>query len=372
MSFEIKALDLKGNKKDLKSFVSVPWDIYGNEPNWVPPLRISVEELFAKKHPFHQAASVQGFLAVRNGKAIGRILAVDNEAYKKFHEEQVGFFGFYECINDQEVSDALFDKVHTWLKERGLTKVVGPVSPSTNYECGLLVDGFETDPYIMMTHNPKFYPELIEKKGYEKAKDLLAFNIDLSFEMPRAMVRVSDRVEKSNRITYRAVEKSNWDRDVNLLLEIYNSAWEKNWGFVPMSEDEFREIANGMKMIVDENIAYIAFVGDDPAGFIIALPDYHQVFKKIPNGKLLPTGIFKLLFGKKNITRYRVLTLGLKPKYRQLGLASLLIKKTHEMSGAYKEAEMSWVLEDNTNMIKPIERIGGAVHKTYRIYQQDL
>ena len=362
-------------KKDLKNFINVPWDIYKKDETWVPPLKISVKEMLAPNHPFYETADTKGFLATRDGKVVGRIFAVIPHEHNKFHEEKVGFWGFFESIEDESVARELLKTAEAWIKERGMETVRGPMCPSTNYECGLLVEGYEDSPQIMMTYNPKWYADFFEQEGYAKAKDLLAYNIDLSFEMPELIVKISERAEKSHKITYRPINMKKWDEEIRLMLEIYNSAWEKNWGFIPMTEKEFLHTANDLKMVVDPNLIIFVEVAGDPAGFIVTLPDYNQIFKMIPNGKLFPTGILKLLTQKKKINRVRTLTVGIKEKYRKLGLASLLYHKSHQYlkhETPYQFCEMSWILEDNLNMNKPLLLMGAKPYKKYRIYEKRI
>lgn len=371
MNVEIKEVV---DKQSFKKFINLPWKVYKEDNTWVPPLKIAVKDLFSPKHPFHETSKVKIFVAEKAGEIKGRIVTIINEAHNKYWEEKIGFWGFFETVNDENVASSLLTFAENWLRSQGMKKVRGPVNPSTNYECGLLVKGHDDSPQIMMTYNPEYYQTLIEKQGYEKAKDLLAYQINLDFQMPEKILSASRRVEKSNRITYRSLNKKNWDHEVQTMLKIYNSAWEKNWGFIPMSEKEFIHTANDLKQVVDEKLIMYALVNGEEAGFIVVLPDYNQVFKRIPNGRLFPTGIFKLLTGKRHIKRVRVITMGVKEQYRKLGLASLLYHKMHEnlKEIGYKEAEMSWILEDNLNMNKPLQVMGAKPYKTYRIFEKSL
>lgn len=370
----IQVVEVK-NKNQLKAFIDLPWQLYAKDKHWVPPLKLAVKEILNKKHPFYENSEIKLFLAIKQGHYVGRIAAVINDNHNDFHSEKCGFFGFFEAIEDHEVAKALFQKAEAWLKKHNMKEMRGPMNPSTNYECGLLVDGFDDDPQIMMTYNKPYYQNLIANSGFKKAKDLLAYKLPGSVEIPPLLKRVAQRAEKSHRIVCRPINKANWDKEVDLMLSIYNDAWEKNWGFVPMTENEFRHMGSEMKQIAEPNLILIAEVNGDPAGFIVALPDYNQVFKKIPNGKLLPFGIFKLLFGKKAITRTRVITLGVKEKYRALGLASILIEKCRNNIaelGKVNEIEQSWVLEDNEPMNKPLRLLKADPYKRYRIFEKQL
>ena len=360
------------SKKDLNNFIDLPWKIYQNDPNWVPPLKLAIKELFKPKHPFYEVGELQCFLAYNNNVIVGRIAAIINNAHNKFWDDKIGFWGFFESVDEEEVTGSLITAAESWLKKKGMEKFRGPVNPSTNYECGLLVDGLKDSPQIMMTYNPPYYESHLSKLGYQKIKDLLAYQIDLSFKMPEKITRIAARIEKSKKVTYRFISKKKWDQEVSLMLEIYNKAWEKNWGFIPMTNNEFIHTANDLKNVVDENLIMFVLVDGKEAGFIVCLPDYNQVFKNIPNGKLFPYGIFKLLNAKKYIKRVRVITLGVMEKYRRMGLETLLYQKMHEQLKAHKfeEAEMSWILEDNLNMNKPLITMGAKPYKTYRIFEK--
>lgn len=362
-------------KTDLKNFLDLPWKIYSKDPLWVPPLKLALNDLFSKKHPFYETSEMKSWLLWENKEIKGRISAIINHDYNKFHNENCGFFGFFETAdNSPEITKALFDTVENYFLEKNIKTIHGPVNPSTNYECGLLVKGTQDPPQIMMTYNPMEYQSLFEKAGYTKEKDLIAFNLPIDRPLPETIAKIAERIEKSENITYRVLNKADWDNEVDRMHEIYNDAWEKNWGFVPMTKKEFYHTAKDLKSVVEEDLIIFAEVNKEVAGFIIGLPDFNQIFKTIPSGKLLPTGIFKLLFGKKKINRCRVLTLGLKQKFRNRGLEAILIKKIQEMAikKGLKEAELSWILEDNIKMIKPIERLGGEPYKTYRIYKKEL
>lgn len=359
---------------ELRRFINVPWLIYKNDPNWVPPLKMAVHDLFKPNHPFYETGVVESWIAVDNGKDVGRISAVDCQSHNKFHDEKTGFFGFFEAAS-KEAADKLFATAEDWLKGRGMDTVRGPFSPSTNYECGLLVDGFDDPPQIMMPYNRQDYLTMIEAQGYAKAKDLLAYQADTNFQMPEVIKKIAARTEKRSKITYRMISKKTWARDVDQMLEIYNDAWEKNWGFIPMTENEFRHTAKDLKSVADERLILFADVDGEPAGFIVTLPDFNQVLKKIPDGKLFPFGIFKLLTNMKKINRVRVITLGVKAKFRNIGLGPLLYQKAQDIvinQTGYKEVEMSWVLEDNKDMNKPILMMGAKPYKRYRLFEKSL
>lgn len=375
MALVFEKIDVLNNKSQRKRFIDFQFSLYKKDPHWVPQLRMEIEKMLEPKHPFYPSSECGFWMAVRDGKDVGRIMAVINNRYNEFHKTSEGHYGFFEAIDDQEVISGLFDSAKEWLKSQGMNKMVGPFNLSTNYESGSLVDGYNERPVLMMTYNPEYYNTNLEKLGFKKAKDLLAYHMKLDFEMPEVIQKIAKRAEASNKITYRTINKKDWDNEVNLMYEIYNDAWEDNWGFVPMTREEFDATAEGLKMIADENLILFALVDGEAAGFIVTLPDFNQVLHKIPNGKLLPFGIFKVLMKNKYIDTVRVPTMGVKAKYRKLGLASILYQRCHQNLLKYKNykfVEMSWILEDNINMNKPLIRMGATPYRTYRIYQKDI
>jgi GNAT superfamily N-acetyltransferase len=362
------------SKKDLKEFLDLPFDLYKNSKYWIPPLRLAMKEFFEPKHPFYEVGTITSWIAKKDNKVVGRISAITNSAYEKTYGEKCGFFGFYECINDESISKALFETAENYLKNLGMTKIKGPVSPSTNYECGTLIEGYEMSPYAMMTYNPPYHKNFIENQGYGKSMDLLAYHLPVDFNMPESIKRIAEKIQKKENISFRKVNKKNWDHEVKIMKDIYNQAWEDNWGFVPMTDREFNATCEGLKYIISEDYVQFAMVDGKEAGFIGCIPDLNQVLKHMPTGRLLPTGIFKLLNKKKYITQIRVLTLGILPKYRNLGLPSLLFMKAQELAKkeGLKDSEMGWVLENNLAMNKPILKMGGTPYKTYRIFEKTL
>ncbi|CBW26085.1 conserved hypothetical protein [Halobacteriovorax marinus SJ] len=374
MSVQIEEVDVLRNKKDRKRFIDLQWKLYKGDPVWVPQLKLSLNEQFSPKHPFYKTAEIKSWMAVKDGKDVGRIQAIINHKHNEFHDENIGFYGFFESIEDEEVFKSLFQAAEEYIKAQGKSEIRGPANPSTNYTVGTLIDGFSDDPQIMMTYNNPYHQKLTESLGYSKSKDLLAYQLDLNFQMPEIIEKISARAEKSNKITYRKVNMKDWKNETEILWDIYNDAWEKNWGFIPMLREEWEHTCKDMKSILDPNLILICEVAGEPAGFIVALPDINQAFKQVPNGKLLPFGIFKLLNAKKYMTRMRVLTMGVKSKYRKLGLESILYTKTKKLGldAGYNEVEMSWILEDNLNMNKPLLRMGAKPYKTYRIFSKNL
>ncbi len=360
---------------DKRTFINLPWTIYKGDPNWVPPLKMAIKDQLNPKHPFYETGETQCFLAKKDHDVVGRIMAIEPKSYNEFQDSNVGFFGFYECTKDLEVSKALFDAAEKWCKDRGLEQIMGPINLSTNYESGLLVKGFDDPPQVMMTYNPKYYLKHMEERGLQKEIDLLAYEVDYPVTMPEVIIKISERAEKRNGIVFRQLDKKNFDREVQIMLDIYNDAWEKNWGFVPMTKKEWEHTAKDLKAIIDERLVVFAEVEGEPAGFIVGLADLNQVFKEIPNGSLFPTGLFKLLTFKKRVNRMRVPTMGVKKKFRRIGLETMLYRKCQmnaEEAGIYRKCEASWILEDNINMNRPLIKMGFDAYKTYRIYKKEL
>lgn len=367
------------DKRGLKTFVDLPWSIYNSKdhPQWVPPLKLAVyETLDTKKNPFYKRADIQLFLVEKNGKPVGRIAAIENRAHNEFHNDKVGFYGFFECIEDQEATNVLFDAAAEWLKKRGLAAMRGPMNPSTNHECGLLVRGQSQHPTIMTTWNPKYYETLHDQAGLKGVKDLVAYAIATTkaVSLPEKVVKYAEKIKSDSKMTFRDFDMKNFARDVDICYDIYNSAWEKNWGFFPMTREEFVHMAKDMKMVLNPHFAFIAEVEGKPAGFMLALPDFNHIFKRIPNGKLFPTGIFKLLIGKHMLKSVRILTLGVKPEFRGSGIFAAFTHESFVRAQKYKllGGEASWILEDNEAMNKPWKDLGAPLYRRWRIYERSL
>lgn len=368
----IKPLNF-ARKKDRLSFINVLWNLYDSKTTaWAPPLKIGLEDLLKPRHPFYETSEIKAWVAIKDKKPIARIMAIINHRYNDYHNQSVGFIGFFDFPNDLDIAQKLINHAEKFFMESGIDKIIGPVNPSTNYECGLLIKGFEDPPQIMMPYNHAYYDDIYSSLGFKKAKDLLAYQFMVDKGMPEVIQKIAKRTEVSQKVNFREVSFKNWDRDINIILNIYNEAWEKNWGFVPMTDKEFFHMAREMKQILDPKLALIANVNDEPAGFILTLPDYNQLFKLISNGKLLPWGLVTLLTQTKKINRVRTLTLGVREKFRRKGLETLLYLKSWEAAKArgMQEAEFSWVLEDNEAMNRPILKMGATPYKTYRLYEK--
>jgi GNAT superfamily N-acetyltransferase len=363
-------------RADLERFLRLPWRIYAGDPNWVPPLLSDMRTaLDPQKHPFYAHADVALFLARRGRDVVGRIAAVVNRAHNEFHEDRLGFFGLFECIDDQGVADALLGTAEAWLRERGMTVVRGPMNFSTNEEVcspGVLIDGWHRPPALLMGHNPRYYAELITRADYVKSKDLLAYWLE-SEATPARLQRVYDRLLRDGRVKLRSLDVRRFDEEVAVVRDIYNSAWERNWGFVPMTAAELDFMARHLKPIVEPKLCSFAEVDGEAVGFVLGLPDYNVALKHV-NGRLLPFGFVKLLWYRRKIAHCRTITLGLKPGYRSRGLDGLLI--AHLFIEARKvgiwKGECSWILEDNWDMRRGLDRIGGMPDKTYRLFEKPL
>jgi GNAT superfamily N-acetyltransferase len=359
---------------DLKEFIKFPWQVYKGDHNWVPPLIVERKDfLDREKNPFFKHAEVEFFLAKNNGKIVGRIAGIVNHNHNEFHQEKAGFFGFFECIKDYDVAKALLDTVREWLQDKGMEIMRGPANFSSNEEWGFLLEGFGSPPVIMMSYNPPYYLEFMERYGMVKAKDIYAYFIDESLPTPERVVRIAENIKKKVGIKIRNVDLKDFGNEVQRIKEIYNSAWSKNWGFVPMTEEEFDRVAKDLKQIVDPHMVFIAEVKGKPSGFSLALPDFNQVLAKL-KGRLFPFGIFKLLWHTKvrnNIDGVRIITMGVIPEYQKRGIDTVFYAQTYNVGikRGYKWAEMSWVLEDNVLMNRMLELLGAKLYKKYRIYE---
>jgi hypothetical protein len=363
------------SRRDLKRFVDLPWHIYNakDHPHWIPPLRMTVYDALDRKKPFYKDAERELFLAVRDGKVVGRIAAIENRAHNRYHNDRVGFWGFLESIDDQEVVDRLFAAAAKWLANRGLQVMRGPVMPSTNYDCGLLVDGFDGDPKFMTPWNPPSYAMMVERAGQSRVKDLLAFFIpmnDGTFTLPESFEKLGARAQERSGMVFRDLDLSRWDQEIELCWEVYNHAWEDNWGFVPMTKEEFVVMAKDLKPLLIPEFTYMAEVGGKPAGFMLIVPDFNEVLKRIRTGRLFPTGLIRLLLAKKKLRTGRIMALGVKREYRNRLIFPLFVLESYRRGKAYgaKGAEASWILEDNELLLAPLRGLGIKEYRRWRLY----
>lgn len=366
------------NETEKIKFIKFPWKIYKGDDNWVPPLIFDVRNnLNTNKNPFFRHAKAEFWLAYKDGKPAGRISGIINHNHNKQYNDKTGFFGFFESIDDKDVSNRLFDTVGEFLRNEGMDTMRGPINLSTNDEVGLLIDGFDTPPVIMMTYNPKYYIDLIEHYGFEKAKDVYAYKTDKSITDNKPVMdklkRISDIVQKKENIKIRKIDIEDFENELLRVKEIYNNAWIENWGFVPMTDEEFTHIAKIFKQIIDKDLVYFAEVNGKPVGFSLALPDWNIVFKKL-NGRLFPFGIIKFLLNKRKIDRIRIITMGIMKEYHRKGIEAVFIKDTIliGIEKRYNKADISWILEDNIPMIQTAEKLDLIRYKTYRIYDKKV
>jgi len=366
-------------KRDLERFFDVADPIYAGDPNWVAPLRSDVAKVFQDENPFFRHGEMQLFVARRDRRDVGRIAAIVDRNHNEFHGEKVVFFGFYESIDDPQVAAALFEAAAVWGRERKMTILRGPANPTLNDECGLLVDGYDSPPVLMMTYNPPFYARLFEGQGLAKAKDLLAFWFPLEEKPLARLSRVAERFRKrESHIVVRNVSKGGLAKDLPKIREVYNEAWEKNWGFVPMTPEEMDFMAARLKPLLVEELLWLAEAPRpdgslEPIAFMLMLPDYNVAIAET-GGRLLPFGWLKFLLGTKKIKTVRVVTLGIKTTHRLSGIQSIMMADSLRflLKKGYTGAEVSWLLEDNELVIGSVRLWGGKLYKTYRMYEKPI
>jgi hypothetical protein len=367
-------------RRDLRHFVDLPWRLFDGRRflPWVPPLRATVyDALDRAKNPFYADADRELFLAWRDGRLVGRIAAIENRAHNRFHGDRTGFWGFFECVDDQTVADALFDAAAQWLSARGLDVMRGPMNPSTNYECGLLIDGFEHRPSFMTTWNPPYYATLCDRAQLTKAKDLVGYFIpmgDASWSLPPVFERLAERALEKSRVAFRDLDLRRFEQELEVCWDVYNAAWERNWGFVPMSKAEFVHMARDMKPLINPRYAFAADVDGRTVAFMLAVPDYSGVLQRIGNGRLFPTGALRLLLGKRAIHEWRVMALGLRRDYRARGILPLFAWEAFRRGRESGEqgAEASWILEDNEPMNRAMVAMGTRIYRRWRVYDRQI
>ncbi|MFZ5481896.1 MAG: N-acetyltransferase [Myxococcota bacterium] len=371
MSVEVRPVDLPGGAQTM---MQVWWDVYAGDPHWVPPLRFERKKFLDPKHnPYFKVADVQCFVAFRDGRPVGTISAQVDHGYQRV-EDKVGFFGFFEFPDDEGVARPLLDAALAWLRGKGMTRAMGPFNFNTNHECSVLVDGYDSDPLVMMIWNRPYYPAMYEKLGLAKAKDMLAYWMRNDGPVPPRIAALADRfLERHPEVKIRPMDKGDFENEVKRVHAIYNSAWEDNWGFVKMTDEEFWFMAHGVKEMIDPRYCFVAEIAGEAAAFSITLPDYNMVVKPM-NGRVLPFGWWHWLTMPKKIDQIRVFALGVHKKYQNLALGAPLYKATWDagVANKVKGAEASWILEDNTRMRGALEKLGAKVYKTYRIYGTPL
>lgn len=365
------------SKKQLKAFIDFKHDLFAGDANYVPDIFIAIRDMLTKgKHPSHEHIDFQLFMTYQDGKPCGRIAGIYNKNHNAYTGKKDGFFGFFDVINDYRAAEKLLNAAADFLSSKNVDNIIGPVDFSTNDPAGLLIEGFETPPSIMMTYAKPYYQDLLERYGFEKRMDLLAYWIGTD-AVPARMEALSDNIEarlKRSGVTFRTINMKNFKQDVNQIKDIYNRAWDKNWGFIPMTDKEFDYVAKDMKMAMDKDFVLVAEKNGKPIAFTLTMPNINEVMIDVKRGRLLPTGIFKLLFGKKKIKTLRVLTLGVLEEYRTLGIEVVLYVKLlrEARRKGYTGGEASWILEENTMMVRGLKNINGEVYKKYRLYEKTV
>ncbi|MFQ6092627.1 MAG: GNAT family N-acetyltransferase [bacterium] len=359
------------DKKGLRRFITFPWTVYKNDPYWVPPLISTHKDLFnPDRNPFYRHARVELFLARRDRMVVGRIASIVNDNHNSFHKDRVGFFGFFESLQDFGTAGGLLSAARDWLRAQGMDTMRGPMNFSTNEECGLLIDGFDSSPVFMMPYNPKYYVDFMDRFGLKKGRDLLAYFLTQENVPPDELQATLEKIKRRAGIRIRRLNMGDFEEEIRRVKEVYNSAWSRNWGFVPMTDEEIAHMARQLKKIIDPDLVLFAEIDGRPIGFSLALPDLNQALKRI-NGRLFPLGLFKLLWYSKKIDGVRVLTMGVIPEYQNKGIAAMFGVESFKVGvpKGYVWGEMSWVLEDNTLMRRALERMGAKIYKKYRIYE---
>ncbi|MCP4684724.1 MAG: N-acetyltransferase [bacterium] len=361
----------------LKAFITYPNKLYRDDPNYVTPLLAERKEFFDKKaNPFYRSARTQLFLAVRDGEVVGRIATCVSYRHNEYHQEQTGFFGFFDTPDDYEVAQTLLKVAMITLKKAGMDRMRGPLNFSTNHECGFLVDGFDSPPMVMMTYNYPYQVKLAEKFGLKKAMDLLAFSITAKTGIPPRLQSIVNRLKERSKVTMRQIDMSKFEEELAVVQQIYDSGWADNWGFVPMDKAEFAHMAKNLKQILDPRIVSIAEHEGRAIGFSLALPDINQALIRL-KGKLFPLGLLKLLWHTKvrsKIYQARMVIFGVVPDFQKRGIDSLMFTETFNRCTAvgYHTGEISWVLESNEMMCRAAEQMGAVPYKRYRIVEMPL
>ena len=359
----------------LRRFIDFPYRLYRGHPHWVPPLRLDMKtQLSPGKHPFYRHASHAFLLATHNGRDVGRMAVFHNRKHNQVYQVNVGMFGYLEMVDDTEVTAALMESARSWLKQFGATSIQGPYNPDINGSIGILMDAFDSPPMILMPYNLPYYAEHLERLGFGKVKDLWAYEMYASEGTPQRLINLVKKMEARGHFTIRTVNmKRFWD-EVELVKRIYNQAWAENWGSLWMDEEEYTHMAKNLKLVVDPDVTYFAEVDGQVVGLSISLPNINEALAHMPDGRLFPLGLFKLLWHKRRIASLRILILGVLQPYRRLGIDAALYLRTfiNGVAKGYQTGEASWILEDNAPMINALLKMGARKAKTYRIYGRPI
>ena len=359
----------------LRRFIDLPYRLYQHHPQWVPPLRLDIKaQLAHNKHPFFRHASHALFLAQHKGRDLGRIAVFHNRKHNQVYKTNIGMFGYLDMVDDVEVTGALLEAAATWLNQYQATHLQGPYSPDINGPVGILLDAFDSPPMMLMPYNFSYYPEHLKQLGFAKAKDVWAYHLRAGDPIPQRLLDFGRRMEERGRFTIRSLRMKNFWDEVALIKAIYNQAWAENWGALWMDDEEFGTIAKDLKLLIDPDLAYIAEVDGEVVGFSLSLPNINEALAHLPDGRLFPLGLPKLLWHKRRIRSLRAFILGVLRPYRRLGIDAAFYLRTFRtaLAKGYRLAEMSWILEDNVPMIHALQKMGARKAKTYRIYRRKL
>ncbi|MDZ7781258.1 MAG: N-acetyltransferase [Gemmatimonadota bacterium] len=364
--------------RGISRFIEVAWTVQaGRDTPWVPPLRAAVRDLLnRKKNPFYDNADRALFIAHRDGAPVGRIAAIENRRHNAHHGDRVGFFGFFECGEDQDAADALLRAAEEWLSERGCDRVRGPMNPSMNHECGLLVDGFEHRPVIMTPWNPPYYMTLLDSAGYDAVRDLLGYWVPARdrLAVPERVARLAERARRKSGVTFRELDVTKLKQEARNVLELYVEAWDGNWGFVPPTWEEFWHTARDLEAVLADGFSFVAEANGETVGFMMIAHDVNEVLREMPSGRLWPWNIVRLSRGIPRVLRGRVVLLGLRSEFRNLGLFPLFAHEAARRAldlGA-EGAEASWVLADNHSLVDPLDAMGLEPYRRWRIYERPI
>jgi hypothetical protein len=375
MAVEVRETPVGGNLKD---FLNVVEYVYRGDPTYIRPLDLMVKDQLSKKNPFFEHGEGTTFTAYRNGWPVGRCTAQIDRLHLTRYKDDVGFFGFFDTIEDEEVARALMDAARRWLRDRGMKRIRGPLSLCINEELGCLIEGFDTPPMFMMPHHRSYQAALIEKTGLTKLKDFYAWRYEVG-DIPARAAKATRDIEQLPEVTARHLDMKNLERDVRVVMDVFNDAWSDNWGFVPLTESELKKMAADFKLIIDPEITYIAYVDGEPAAVALALPNLNEIIADL-DGKVLPLGFAKLVWRLKvqGVKTARLIILGIKKKYRNqrkyAGLSIYLYSKMNDAGkrAGYRWGELSWTLEDNGPVNVGIKLMGGKIYKKYRMYEAEL
>ena len=373
----IVAREVNEDKKGMMDFIRLPYKIYQNDSNWCPPLRIERKRFFSPANPFSTHSKIAYFVAYKGTKPVGRITAHIDELYNGYHHAKHGFFGFFESVFSLDVAESLMKQAEHWLGYRGMNQIIGPLNFSTNHEVGFLTKGFNRPPVIMMPYTKDYYPDMLYRLGYRKEKELIAYWQGSVKEVPPLVQNTAERLNKryGDAIHIRNINKRDLRRDLHIILDIYNDSWSKNWGFVPLTDEEILKIAKEFKNIAIPDITSLLYKDGEPAAFFFAMPDINEVLIQIRTGRLFPTGLLKLLLCRHRIRTARVMLMGVKTKYRKHGFDFMMLHRMYDAmlrKTSLKNIEMSAILEDNRMMIRALERLNAYPYKKYIVMKKTL